>query len=75
MEDKAMKRRTIDIAFSVGGALFSVLLLILGLVLKDQADFAETYVHDQLAEQQIKFTARAARHRRRAPRRPAEEAR
>jgi hypothetical protein len=57
MEDKAMKRRTIDIAFSVGGALFSVLLLILGLVLKDQADFAESYVHDQLAEQQIKFTA------------------
>jgi len=52
-----MKRRTLDIAFSIGGAVFSVLLLILGLVLKDQADFAETYVHDQLADQQITFTA------------------
>lgn len=51
-----MKRRTLDIAFSIGGAVFSVLLLVLGLVLKDQADFAEGYVHDQLADQQITFT-------------------
>ena len=35
-----MKRRTLDIAFSVGGALFAALLLVLGLVLKDQANFA-----------------------------------
>lgn len=51
-----MKRRTIDIAFSVGGALFSVLLLVLGLVLKDQQDFAKGYVESQLREQQIFFT-------------------
>ena len=51
-----MKRRTVDVAFAVGGAVFSVLLLVLGLVLKDQADFAETYVHDQLAEQEITFS-------------------
>ncbi|MEI7548056.1 MAG: hypothetical protein WCK21_08365 [Actinomycetota bacterium] len=50
-----MKRRTLDIAFSFGGAVFAVLLLILGLVLKDQADFAKSYVHDQLAEQEISF--------------------
>ncbi|MDO8392176.1 MAG: hypothetical protein Q7V57_16995 [Actinomycetota bacterium] len=50
-----MKRRTLDIAFSIGGAVFSVLLLVLGLVLKDQADFAETYVHDQLGAQEIYF--------------------
>lgn len=50
-----MKRRTLDIAFAIGGALFAVLLLILGLVLKDQADFAESYVKDQLAQQQITF--------------------
>jgi len=50
-----MKRRTIDIAFAVGGALFSVLLLVLGLVLKNQADFAKNYVHDQLLAQKIEF--------------------
>ena len=51
-----MKRRTLDVAFSIGGAVFSVLLLVLGLVLKDQADFAETYVKDQLDEQKIFFS-------------------
>ena len=52
-----MKRRTLDIAFSFGGALFAVLLLILGLVLKDQADFAKGYVKDQLVQQKIEFPA------------------
>ena len=52
-----MKRRTLDIAFSVGGALFAVLLLILGLVLSDQSDFASSYVHDELLEQKISFPA------------------
>lgn len=52
-----MKRRTLDIAFSIGGTLFAALLLVLGLVLKDQADFAKTYVKDQLTAQQITFTA------------------
>lgn len=51
-----MKRRTLDIAFSIGGAVFAVLLLILGLVLKNQADFAKSYVKDQLGQQQIYFT-------------------
>lgn len=50
-----MKRRTVDIAFAVGGAVFSVLLLVLGLVLKNQADFAKNYVHDQLVAQKIEF--------------------
>ncbi len=50
-----MKRRTLDIVFAVGGALFAVLLLVLGLVLKNQADFAKSYVKDQLGAQQIYF--------------------
>ena len=54
-----MKRRTLDIAFSIGGALFAVLLLVLGLVLKNQADFASNYVKDQLSLQQITFTPEA----------------
>ena len=52
-----MKRRTLDLAFSVGGLLFGGLILILGLVLQNQANFAENYVKDQLGQQQIEFTA------------------
>ncbi|MEY2754139.1 MAG: hypothetical protein RJB65_497 [Actinomycetota bacterium] len=56
-----MKRRTLDIAFSIGGALFAALLLVLGLVLKDQANFATDYVKDQLSEQKIAFPEEYAR--------------
>ena len=55
-----MKRRTLDLFFSIGGAMFAVLLLILGFVLKDQADFADDYVRGQLAEQQITFPEKDA---------------
>jgi hypothetical protein len=50
-----MKRRTLDIAFSAGGVIFSLLLLVVGLILTNQKNFAVTYVHDQLQEQQISF--------------------
>lgn len=52
-----MKRRTLDLVVAIGGVLLAVLLAILGFVLKDNADFAKTYVKDQLSEQQITFTA------------------
>lgn len=51
-----MKRRTLDIVFSIGGLVLAALLLIMGLVLNNQADFAKTYVHDQLEAQKIVFT-------------------
>jgi len=51
-----VKRRTLDIVFSVGGLALAILLLVLGLVLQNQADFAKQYVHDQLTEQKITFT-------------------
>jgi hypothetical protein len=51
-----MRRRTLDIVFSVGGVLLAVLLLLMGLVLKNQADFANDYVKNQLTEQKITFT-------------------
>ena len=51
-----MNRRTLDVVFSVGGLLLAGLLLVLGLVLQNQADFAKSYVKDQLAEQKITFT-------------------
>jgi hypothetical protein len=51
-----MRRRTLDIIFTAGGLIIAVLLLVLGLVLQNQADFAKSYVKDQLGEQKITFT-------------------
>jgi hypothetical protein len=51
-----MKRRTLDVVFSVGGLALAALLLVLGLVLVNQADFAKSYVKDQLTQQKITFT-------------------
>ncbi len=51
-----MKRRTLDIIFSVGGVILATLLLVLGLVLRSNGVFAKDYVHDQLAAQKITFT-------------------
>ena len=43
--------------FSAGGAAVAILLVLLGFVFKTNADFADSYVHDQLAQQKISFTA------------------
>ncbi len=51
-----MKRRTLDIAFSIGGIVFAMLLLVVGLILNNQSNFAKTYVNDQLVAQKIFFT-------------------
>lgn len=51
-----MKRRTLDLFFSIGGLGLAVLLLVFGIVLKQEADFADSYVEEQFAEQQIYFT-------------------
>lgn len=51
-----MKRRTLDLLFSVGGAATAVLLLVLGLVLQANANFASDYVREQLSQQRINFT-------------------
>ena len=52
-----MKRRTLDIMFSVGGLLLAGLLLVMGVVLQSNASFAKDYTGDQLAAQQITFKA------------------
>ena len=52
-----MKRRTLDMIFSAGGVAVAILLVLLGFVFKTNADFADSYVHDQLAQQRISFTA------------------
>ena len=50
-----MKRRTLDVLFSAGGLALAVLLLVLGLVMSSNENFANNYVKDQLSQQQITF--------------------
>src|SRR4030095_5236791 len=50
-----MKRRTLDILFSIGGLVLAGLLLVAGLVLSANARFAHNYVTDQLTAQKITF--------------------
>ena len=50
-----MKRRTLDVLFSAGGIALAGLLLVLGLVMTSNANFAKTYVKDQLSQQKITF--------------------
>ncbi len=50
-----MKRRTLDILVSTGGILLAGLLLVAGIVLTSNANFANDYVRDQLTEQNITF--------------------
>jgi len=50
-----MKRKTLDLVVSVGGLVLAGLLLIAGLVLTSNANFAKTYVTDQLSQQNITF--------------------
>ena len=50
-----MQRRTLDILFSIGGMALAGLLLVLGLVMTSNANFAQDYVKEQLTEQNISF--------------------
>jgi hypothetical protein len=51
-----MKRRTLDIMFSTGGLVLAALLLVVGVVLTSNANFARNYVSTQLSQQNISFT-------------------
>jgi hypothetical protein len=55
-----MKRRTLDIMFSGGGMALAVLLLVIGMVLTSNANFAKSYVRDQLTQQKISFKPASA---------------
>ena len=50
-----MKRRTIDLIVSGGAVVLAGLLLVAGLVLTSNANFANDYVKAQLAQQNITF--------------------
>ena len=55
-----MKRRTLDVLFSAGGLALAGLLVVLGVVMTSNANFAKNYVKDQLSEQNITFTPASA---------------
>src|SRR5213082_1469864 len=50
-----MKRRTLDILFSIGGVVLAGLLVVIGMVLTSNARFANNYVKTQLSQQNITF--------------------
>ena len=50
-----MKRRTLDIIVSAGGLVLAGLLLVVGVVLTSNANFAKNYVSTQLSQQNITF--------------------
>ena len=52
-----MKRRTLDLLFSIGGVGLAALLLIIGVVMSSNAEFSKKYVTDQLKDQKITFKA------------------
>jgi len=54
-----MKRRTLDVLFSIGAIAVAGLLAVLGLVMTSNATFARTYVKDQLSQQHITFKTAA----------------
>ena len=55
-----MKRRTLDIMFSVGGIGLATLLFVLGAVMVSNANFAKDYTRNQLGAQKIFFKDQAA---------------
>ncbi len=55
-----MSRRVFDKLASIGGALVVVVLVVAGVLLLVGANFANSNVHNQLAEQQITFPSKAA---------------
>ncbi len=55
-----MRRKVFDMLASVGGAAIVVILLVAGTLLLVGSNFANNYVHTQLAEQQITFPSKAA---------------
>jgi hypothetical protein len=55
-----MQRKTFDLLASAGGAIVVAVLLVAGILLMWGANFANSDVHNQLAQQQITFPAASA---------------
>src|SRR5947208_2525619 len=50
-----MKRRTLDVLFSIGGVVLAALLLTIGVVMTSNGNFSKRYVTDQLIQEKITF--------------------
>lgn len=50
-----MKRRTLDTIFAVGGFVVAALLIVLGVIIANEASFANNYVKEELGAQKISF--------------------
>jgi ribosomal protein L29 len=50
-----VKRKTLDILFSIGGVGLAALLLVIGVVMSSNANFSKKYVTDQLTQEKITF--------------------
>jgi len=55
-----MKRKVFDVLASAGGALLAVVLIVAGSLLMWGASFANSEVHNQLAQQEIYFPPKSA---------------
>ena len=55
-----MRRKVFDMLASVGGVVIVIVLVVAGALLMVGYNFANDYVHTQLAEQQITFPSAAA---------------
>ena len=55
-----MRRKVFDMLASVGGVVVVIVLLVAGTMLMVGYNFANNYVHNQLAQQQITFPSAAA---------------
>ena len=56
-----MRRKTFDIILASGGLVLTIVLVVAGSLLMWGYHFANSNVHDQLAQQQITFPTAAAR--------------
>lgn len=55
-----MRRKVFDMLASVGGVVVVLVLVVAGSLLLVGSNFADSYVHTQLAQQQITFPSKAA---------------
>ena len=59
-KETQMRRKVFDMLASVGGVVVVIVLVVAGALLMVGYNFANDYVHTQLAEQQITFPSAAA---------------
>lgn len=62
-----MRRRTFDLIASLGGLVLAVVLLVLGVLFQQNANFAHDNDEEQLTQQQVVLALLGLWHHRRTP--------